>query len=112
MNIQITGRHVEITEALHSFINEKFAKLERHFDNITQIHVMLGIQKEQHKAEAQVHVSGGKLFAQSAESSMYAAIDTLIDKLNRQLIKHKEKLKNHHGQKPDFTAEETEEANS
>ena len=112
MNIQITGRHVEITDALRSFINEKFVKLERHSDNITQIHIMLGVQKEQQTAEAEIHISGGNLFAQSTESSMYAAIDMLIDKLDRQLIKHKEKLKNHHGQRPDFAMEETEETES
>lgn len=108
MNLQITGRHVEITDALRDFINEKFAKLERHFDHITQLHVMLSVQKEQQTAEAEVNIAGGKLFAESTETSMYAAIDTLIDKLDRQLIKHKEKLKDHHGQRPDFAAESTE----
>ena len=91
MQIQITGRQVEVTEALKDFIEQKFAKLQRHFDHITQIHVVLSLEKTQQKAEAKVSISGGELFAQSTEDNMYAAIDLLLDKLDRQIIKHKEK---------------------
>ncbi len=68
-------------------------KLQRHFDNITNSAVTLTVEKLIHKAEATVHVAGADLFALSESEDMYAAIDALADKLDRQLIKHKEKIK-------------------
>ena len=95
MQINLTGHHVEITDALREYVNTKFAKLERHFDHITNVHVILNVEKLRQKAEATVHLSGAEVFATSEHEDMYAAIDGLIDKLDRQVVKHKEKLKRH-----------------
>ena len=78
MQINLTGHHIDITDALRDYVDTKFAKLERHFDHINN-----------------VHVNGGEIFADAKHEDMYAAIDGLIDKLDRQVIKHKEKLKKH-----------------
>ncbi|WP_298721002.1 ribosome hibernation promoting factor [uncultured Oceanisphaera sp.] len=93
MQINLTGHHVEITDSLRDYVNSKFARLERHFDNITNVHVVLTLEKLQQVAEAKMHLSGGEIFANAQHDDMYAAIDGLIDKLDRQIIKHKEKLK-------------------
>lgn len=108
MQLQITGRHVEVTDAIREFIENKFAKLERHFDQITQAHVILSVEKNIHQAEAKVNISGGEIFAHNEADNMYASIDLLIDKLDRQLIKHKEKLKDHQADRPNFESEEPE----
>lgn len=98
MQLNIAGHHVDVTDALKNYTTEKFAKLERHFDHITNVHVVLSVEKNQQRAEATVHVSGAELFADADAEDLYAAIDALIDKLDRQLLKHKEKLVNrHHG---------------
>ena len=91
MQLNITGHHVDLTESLTTYINQKFDKLERHSDQLTQVHVVLNVEKLEHNAEATAHVSGGELFANAHASDMYAAIDALLDKLDRQLLKHKEK---------------------
>ncbi len=96
MQIDLTGHHVDITPALRSYVNDKFERLERHFDNVTDVHVILSVEKVRHKAEATIQISGGSLFADSVEDDMYAAIDGLVDKLDRQVKKHKEKLTDHH----------------
>lgn len=93
MQINLTGHHVEITDSLRDYVNSKFAKLERHFDNITIVHVVLTLEKLQQIAEAKINLSGGEIFATCQQDDMYAAIDGLFDKLDRQVIKHKEKLK-------------------
>lgn len=95
MQINLTGHHVEITDALRDYVDTKFDKLERHFDHINNVHVILNVEKLNQKAEAKVNVDGGELFAASEHEDMYAAIDSLVDKLDRQVIKHKEKLKRH-----------------
>ncbi len=105
MRIQITGRQVEITQAIKDFINNKFKRLEKHFDHITHTHVILSVTKGMHTAEANLDISGAKIFAQNSEKDMYAAIDLLMDKLDRQILKHKEKLSNHSAQKPTFIDE-------
>ena len=96
MQLSITGHHVEITEALRSYVEEKIQRIERHFDHVTNVHVVLRVEKLQQKAEATLHVSGGAIYADDTQEDMYAAIDGLIDKLDRQVVKHKEKLTNHH----------------
>ena len=96
MQIDVTGHHVEVTDPMRSYVGEKFERLERHFDHVTDVHVILSVEKLRHTAEATVHISGGKLFADSTEENMYAAIDSLTDKLDRQVKKHKEKRSNHH----------------
>ena len=97
MRINVSGHHVEVTDALREYVLSKFERLERHFDQITNVDVTLIVEKLDHKAEASVHVSGADLFADSHDENMYAAIDGLADKLDRQIIKHKEKLKSKRG---------------
>lgn len=99
MQLNLTGHHVEITPALRDYLNDKLARLQRRFDNVTDIRCILTVEKLQHKAEAKINVRGGTLYADSIEGDMYAAIDGLIDKLDRQLKRHKEKLTDHHARR-------------
>jgi len=96
MQINLSGHHVDITTPLREYVNSKMERLERHFDHVTDIHVVLGVEKLRHQAEATMHISGGTIFADAVEENMYAAIDALVDKLDRQLKKHKEKITDHH----------------
>jgi putative sigma-54 modulation protein len=96
MQIDVTGHHVDITEPMRSYVEEKFQRLERHFDHVTDVHVVLSVEKLRHTAEATIQLTGSKLFADSTEENMYAAIDGLTDKLDRQIKKHKEKITDHH----------------
>jgi putative sigma-54 modulation protein len=105
MQLTITGHHIDVTPALRNKVESKLAKLERHFDNLTDIHCVLTVEKLQHKAEATVNLSGNTLHADAIEADMYAAVDSLVDKLSRQITKHKEKLTDHHAReagKPRF----------
>jgi putative sigma-54 modulation protein len=96
MQINLSGHHVDITTPLRDYVNSKMERLERHFDHVIDLHVVLGVEKLRHKAEATMHLSGGDIFADAVEENMYAAIDSLVDKLDRQLKKHKEKITDHH----------------
>ena len=91
MQVSITGHHVEVTEAIKQHVEEKIGKLKRHFDNVTDVHVILTVEKLEQKAEATVQISGATLFADDVQENMYTAIDSMVDKLDRQIIKHKEK---------------------
>lgn len=95
MQVNLTGHHVDITPALREYVDSKLDKLERHCDDIESMHVILTVEKLEHKAEATIHVRGDDLFADSTHEDMYAAIDGLIGKLDRQAKKHKEKKKDH-----------------
>ena len=95
MHISVTGRHLDVTEALKAYVETKFEKLERHIDHVTDVHVILSVEKVEKKAEATVQISGAKLFAEDHQEDMYAAIDGVVDKLNRQITKHKEKTTKH-----------------
>jgi len=95
MQINITGHGTDVTDALREFTLNKFEKLERHFDGITNINVVFNIENIKQVAEATVSVKKGELHASAESEDMYAAIDILIDKLDRQLIKHKEKMNQH-----------------
>jgi putative sigma-54 modulation protein len=95
MQVIITGHHLEITDSLRSHINNKLEKIERHFDNVTDVHVILSIEKLMQKAEATVNFNGVKLFAEDHQEDMYSAIDDMVSKLDRQITKQKEKLTNH-----------------
>jgi putative sigma-54 modulation protein len=101
MQINLSGHHVEITPALRDYITEKLARIERHFESATDIHCILTVEKQEHKAEATLNVRGNTLHAHSVETDMYAAIDSLADKLDRQVRKHKEKITDHHARKSD-----------
>lgn len=96
MQISLTGHHVDITPALRDYVTGKLQRLERYFDNVTNTHVVLSVEKLDQKAEATIQVAGGNLFADASNADMYAAIDALADKLERQIKKHKEKLTDHH----------------
>ena len=91
MKINVTGRHIRITEALQLHIENKFKKIEKHFENIIDIHVILTVEKIRMEAEATLKIKKGNIFANSEKEDMYMAIDELVDKLDRQLKKQKEK---------------------
>ena len=95
MHVIITGHHLEVTDSLKNYVETKLAKLERHFDNVSDVHVILSVEKLVQKAEATVQISGAKLFAEDHQEDMYAAIDAMVDKLDRQISKHKEKTHSH-----------------
>jgi len=95
MQIQLTGHQLEISDSLKEYVFDKFDKIERHLDHINNVHVILQVEKYRHSAEATINVNGGELFASSESEGMYAAIDMLVDKLDRQAIKYKEKMNRH-----------------
>ena len=95
MQLNITGHHLEVTTPLREYVESKFERLQRHFDQITTTHVILTVEKMVQKAEATVHIAGADLFAHAENEDMYAAIEALADKLDRQLIKHKQKHRGH-----------------
>jgi len=96
MQLNITGHHIEVTDSLRNYVEEKLERLEKHFDHVNNVHVILTVEKLRQKAEATVHVNGASLFADATGEDMYASIDSMVDKLDRQIKKHKEKLKDHH----------------
>lgn len=96
MQVNLSGHHVEITSALREYINHKFERIERHFDHMTNIHVVLSVEKQRQKAEATIHVAGADIFADEESADMYAAIDVLVDKLDRQVCRVKERRTDHH----------------
>ncbi len=93
MQIKLSGHHVEITPALRAHVNEKMQRIQRHFDHVIDTEVILSVEKKQQKAESVIHIGGGggRVFADAVEADLYAAIDVLVDKLDRQVLKHKEK---------------------
>jgi len=95
MNLTVTGHHLDLTDSLREYVSSKIDRLERHSDDLQDVHVILSVEKSRQKAEATVNVKGNRLFADTTEEDMYAAIDLLADKLDRQLIRHKEKQKKH-----------------
>jgi putative sigma-54 modulation protein len=97
MQISLTGHHVDVSSALKSYVDSKFERLERHFDHVINVRVILSVEKLRQKAEATIHINGANVFADSVHEDMYAAIDGLIDKLDRQVIKYKEKKSDHRG---------------
>jgi putative sigma-54 modulation protein len=96
MQLTVTGHHVDVSTALREYVDTKLAKLERHFDHMTDVHCVLTVEKMAHKAEATIQLSGGTIHADAVEENMYAAIDGLADKLDRQVKRHKEKITDHH----------------
>jgi len=96
MQITISGHHIDITDALRNYVHEKLERIERHFDRVTSAQVILSVEKLNQKAEANIHVAGNDIFADAVNPDMYAAIDALTDKLDRQIKKHKEKIMDKH----------------
>ena len=91
MNLNLTGHHVEITAAMRDYVTSKMDKIKRHFDHVIDVSVILSVEKLKQKAEANVHVRGKDIFVDTDSPDMYASIDSLVDKLDRQILKHKEK---------------------
>ncbi|NOX69342.1 MAG: ribosome-associated translation inhibitor RaiA [Gammaproteobacteria bacterium] len=96
MQLDVTGHHVELTDSLREYVTNKLEKIERHFDQVTDVHCILTVEKLRQKAEATISVNGARIYADATNEDMYAAIDALADKLNRQVKKHKEKHADHH----------------
>ena len=96
MNLQVSGHHLEITPAIRSYITEKLSRVTRHFDHVIDVGVILSVNKLDQKVEAKLHVRVKDIYAECIDANMYAAIDALADKLDRQIIKHKEKVVDHH----------------
>jgi putative sigma-54 modulation protein len=96
MQITVSGQQMDVTEPLRNYAAEKIGRLQRHFDNMTTSNIVLHVEKNRHKAEATIHAKGVTLHADAEHDDMYAAIDSLADKLDRQVLKHKEKTTSHH----------------
>jgi ribosome hibernation promoting factor len=96
MQLNVTGHHVEVTPSLRGYVAKKLERIGRHFDQVLDVHCVLTVEKLRQKAEATLHVSGSSIHADATEEDMYAAIDLLVDKLDRCIKKHKEKRRDHH----------------
>ncbi len=96
MNLNMTGHHLEITPAMRDYVAAKMTRINRHFDHVIDVNMILTVEKLRQRIEANVHLSGKNIFVESADADMYAAIDLLVDKLDRQIVKHKEKIKSKH----------------
>jgi len=96
MNLNLTGHHLEITPALRDYVQSKLERITNHFDNVIDVKVTLTVEKLIQKAEATIHVPGSDLHAECSNGDMYSAIDLLADKLDRQVLKFKEKVSDHH----------------
>ena len=95
MNLTISGHHLEVTPAIREYVTTKLDRVIRHFDHVTSVSVILSVEKLRQKAEVTLHVRGKDIFVEAESEDMYAALDTLIDKLDRQVLKHKEKSGEH-----------------
>ena len=104
MQLNVTGANVEVTPALRGYVEKKLERIARHFDQVIDVHCVLTVEKLRQKAEATLHVSGNAIHADGVEENMYAAIDLLVDKLDRCVKKHKEKKRDHHAMEAQRTA--------
>ena len=100
MNLTISGHHLEVTPALRGYVTQKLDRINRHFDQVVDVRVILSIEKQKEKerrqrAECNIHVKGSDLFAESCSEDLYAAVDELVDKLDRQVVRHKDRLQDH-----------------
>ena len=105
MNLTISGHHLEVTPALRQYVTGKLDRITRHFDQVVDVKVLLTVEKQKEKdkrqrAECNIHVKGNDLFAESAHEDLYAAVDDLVDKLDRQVVKHKDRITDHHHSAP------------
>ena len=92
MNLNVSGHHLEITPAIRTYVSEKLGRVTRHFDQVIDVHVILSVDKLRQKAECTLHVRGKDLHCESEEADLYAAIDLMVDKLDRQVLKYKSKV--------------------
>jgi len=93
MNLSISGHHLEVTPALREYVTSKLRRIRHHFDHVIDVNVILSVEKLVQRAEMKLLVAGREIFAEATHTDLYAAVDTLIDKLDRQVIKHKQKRK-------------------
>ena len=105
MNLTISGHHLDVTPALRSYVTSKLDRITRHFDQVVDVKVLLTVENLKEKqgrkrAECNVHVNGSDMFAESSHADMYAAVDELVDKLDRQVVRHKDRLQSHHHEAP------------
>jgi putative sigma-54 modulation protein len=105
MNLTISGHHLEVTPALRNYVTTKLDRITRHFDQVVDVKVLLTVENQKEKerrqrAECNIHVKGSDMFAESSHSDLYAAVDDLVDKLDRQVVRHKDRLQNHHHEAP------------
>ena len=105
MNLTISGHHLDVTPALRDYVTNKLDRISRHFDQVVDVKVILTIENQKEKerrqrAECNIHVKGNDLFAESSHHDLYAAVDELVDKLDRQVVRHKTRLQNHHHEAP------------
>jgi putative sigma-54 modulation protein len=105
MNLTISGHHLEVTPALRNYVTGKLDRITRHFDQVVDVKVILSIENQtekdrRQKAECNIHVKGNDMFAESAHEDLYAAVDELVDKLDRQVVRHKDKLQQHPHESP------------
>ena len=105
MNLTISGHHLDVTPALRSYVTSKLDRITRHFDQVVDVKVLLTVENLKEKqgrkrAECNVHVKGSDMFAESSHADMYAAVDQLVDKLDRQVVRHKDRLQSHHHEAP------------
>jgi putative sigma-54 modulation protein len=98
MQVSVTGHHVDVTESMRSYVEKKLERITRHFDHVIDVHCVLTVEEKKlrQKAEATVHVRGNAIHVDATDPNMYAAIDMLVDKLDRRILKHKEKRADHH----------------
>lgn len=101
MNLTISGHHLEVTPALREYVLTKLDKVKRHFDQVVDVAVLLSVEKQKEKdrrqkAEVNLHVKGRDIFVETSHEDLYAAIDELVDKLDRQVCKHKDRVQDHH----------------
>ena len=106
MNLTISGHHLEVTPALRSYVTSKLDRITRHFDQVVDVRVLLSVEKQlkdkdaRQRAECNIHVKGSDMFAESAHADLYAAVDELVDKLDRQVVRHKNRITDHHHEAP------------
>ena len=105
MNLTISGHHLEVTPALRGYVTSKLQRVTRHYDDLVDVNVILTVEnlKEKQlrqKAECSIRVKGSEMFAESAHADLYAAVDELMDKLDRQVVRHKDRIQNHHHEAP------------
>ena len=100
MNFKVSGHHVSVTPAIRDYVHSKLSRVNRHFDHVIDVSVILSVEKLAHKVEVNVHVRGRDIFVETVDENMYAAIDTLADKLDRKILKHKDKSQAHQHEPP------------
>jgi putative sigma-54 modulation protein len=105
MNLTISGHHLEVTPSLRSYVTSKLDRIVRHFDQVVDVKVLLTVEKQKEKegrqrAECNIHCKGTDMFAESSNADLYAAVDELVDKLDRQVVRHKTRLQEHHHEAP------------